>query len=126
MKTFLAASLITFFLLPSSALALTTEETGLIDTGTRIYGAQQANTDIGTYIGSNILTPFFGILGLIFLILIIYGGLLWMMGGGNPDTVRKAKRILGSALIGLIIIMLAYGFTVFVFESITRQGVIGT
>jgi len=52
--------------------------------------------------------------GVIFLILIIYGGILWMTAGGNEEKIKKAKSILTTALIGLVIILTGYTITSFV------------
>ncbi len=52
-------------------------------------------------------------LAVIFLILIIYGGFLWMTARGNGDQVEKAKKIIINSVIGTIIVMLAYAITWF-------------
>lgn len=46
-------------------------------------------------------------LGLLFLILIMYGGYVWMMARGNVEEVTKAKTILKRSAFGLIIILLS-------------------
>ena len=46
-------------------------------------------------------------LGVIFSILIIYGGFLWMLARGDEEQVTKAKDIIQNALIGLIIVLAA-------------------
>ena len=61
---------------------------------------------------------FLSLLGVIFLCLVIYGGFLWMISGGNESKVLKAKETLTSAVIGLIIIMSAYGITTFVMNAL--------
>lgn len=50
-----------------------------------------------------------GILALIAVVLMIYGGVLWMTSGGNTDQIKKAKGIIANALIGLVIILSAWG-----------------
>ncbi|MBI4281378.1 hypothetical protein HY625_00995 [Candidatus Uhrbacteria bacterium] len=52
--------------------------------------------------------------GVIFLILIIYGGVLWMTAGGAEDRITKAKGIITNAVIGLALIFAAYAITAFV------------
>jgi hypothetical protein len=52
-------------------------------------------------------------LGVIFLILIIMGGFTWMTAGGNEQKATKAKDMLFSAVIGLVIVMSAYALTAF-------------
>jgi hypothetical protein len=68
---------------------------------------------IGSLIGA-----FLSLLGVIFLILIIYAGFLWMTSGGNEIKVLKAKKIIGSSIVGLIIILSAYSITAFVFNAV--------
>jgi TRAP-type C4-dicarboxylate transport system permease small subunit len=65
-----------------------------------------------------VIAAFLSLLGVIFLILIIYGGFLWMTSGGNEQKVLKAKKTLTRAVIGLIIIVSAYSITYFVFHAL--------
>jgi hypothetical protein len=65
-----------------------------------------------------LIGTFLGFLGIIFLVLTLYGGFIWMTSAGNEAKVYKAKKILESAVIGLIIIMASYSITVFVFNSL--------
>jgi hypothetical protein len=71
-----------------------------------------------TAIISNIIGTLLGLLGLIFIILIIYGGFLWMTAQGNEEQIKKAKTMLVNATIGIIIISLAYAITYWVFTSL--------
>jgi len=52
--------------------------------------------------------------GVIFLILMIYGGYIWMLARGNEQEVEKAKNIIQNALIGLVIVLAAYIVTILV------------
>ena len=97
---------------------LDVSDTGLDVTGQEVY--QGAPEDIGTYVGERVITPFFGVLGLLFLVLMIYGGVRWMTAGGQAASVEKAKGIIVRAVLGLLIILLAYGFTQFIFSAITQ------
>jgi len=67
--------------------------------------------------------------GVIFLALAIYAGILWMTASGNDEQVTKAQGILKMATIGLIIVIGAYSITYFVstlvFGSITTGGGVG-
>jgi hypothetical protein len=53
-------------------------------------------------------------LGIIFLILTIYGGFLWMTAAGNEEKIGTAKKILTGAIIGLIIVVAAYAISTLV------------
>ena len=60
--------------------------------------------------------------GVIFMILLIYGGFLWMTAGGNEEHIKKAKGILKNATIGLIIALSAYGITYFIVQRLSLAG----
>jgi|GEM_PF-1577465 len=52
--------------------------------------------------------------GVVALVIIIYGGFLWMTARGNDEQVNKAKKVLINGLIGLIVILLSYAIVSFV------------
>lgn len=66
------------------------------------------------------IKAFLGLLGIIFLILIVYGGYVWMMARGSEQEVEKAKNIIQRAIIGLIIIVASYVITEFVFLGLGK------
>lgn len=49
--------------------------------------------------------------GLMFLIYFVLGGLNWITSRGERENVAKAQRYMSNALVGLIIIILAWAFT---------------
>lgn len=55
-----------------------------------------------------------GVIGTVFLVLMIYAGAIWMTSGGNEEKVGKAKKIITTSVIGLIIVILSYAITTFV------------
>ena len=65
-----------------------------------------------------VINSVLGLLGVIFLVLIIYAGFLWMTAGGNEDQVGKAKGLLINAIIGVIIIVAAYAISYFVLHAL--------
>ena len=54
------------------------------------------------------------LIGTVFLVLVVYSGVLWMTAGGNEESVGKAKKLLFQGVIGLIIVLSAYGITQFI------------
>ncbi len=54
---------------------------------------------------------FLGFMGVVFLVLIVYAGLLWMTAAGKEDQVGKAKSLLVAAVIGLIIVVASFAIT---------------
>jgi len=71
-------------------------------------------------VGQIIMTGL-SLLGIIFLVLIIYAGYLWMTATGNEEKVSKAKSIMTMAIIGLIIVLSAYAISYFVLSSLTGE-----
>ena len=59
-----------------------------------------------------------GFLGTITVVLVIYAGFLWMTSQGNSDKVDKAKKILKSAVIGLIIILSSFAIVTFIINKL--------
>lgn len=51
---------------------------------------------------------FLGFLGLLAVIMVIYGGVLYVTAGGKEEQSNKAKKVIMFAVIGLIIILLSY------------------
>lgn len=118
MRQFLFALTGVILFTPALALAqLSADDTGLTTTGTEVYGGTAP--DIGTFIGSNIIVPALSLVGVIFLVLVIYGGFLWMTAGGTEAQVKKAKDIITAAVIGVVLIAAAYAITNFVFQSLS-------
>lgn len=58
-------------------------------------------------------------LGVFFLLLTIYAGFIWMFSRGNDQEVEKAKKRLQNALIGLIVVLLAYTITYLFMHTLT-------
>ena len=65
-----------------------------------------------------IINGVLGLLGVVFLCFMVYGGYLWMTAGGKEDRVTKAKDILTNSTIGLAIVLAAYAFTYFVVSKL--------
>jgi hypothetical protein len=59
-----------------------------------------------------------GFLGVIFIILTIYAGFLWMTAMGESDKIGTAKEIFISSITGLIIVLSAYLLTNYIFTSL--------
>ena len=65
-----------------------------------------------------VIKGFLGLLGMIFIVLVIVAGYNWMTAGGDESKVDKAKKLISRAIIGLIIIIAAYAITAFVFTAL--------
>ena len=65
-----------------------------------------------------LLKALLGMLGIAFLILLIYSGILYLVDQGTGEGVKKAKALLKAAIIGMIIIVAAYAITNFVLAAL--------
>ena len=61
---------------------------------------------VGTFINVAL-----SLVGLIFLVLMVYAGYLWMIARGEEAQVEKAQGIIRAAVIGLVVVMSAYAIT---------------
>ncbi len=93
-----------------------------LDTGAKASGV---NTDTDNQsldlIIETVIKTILSFLGVIFLILMIYGGFLWMTARGNEDQVVKSKNLIIAAVIGLIIVLASYAISFFVFNSLSSE-----
>ncbi len=82
------------------------------------YDKTSENT-LTDYLG-NIVGVFLGLLGTIFVILIVYAGYTWMMASGNAEKVSKAQGTIKSAVLGLVITVAVYAIWIFIFARIVK------
>lgn len=69
-------------------------------------------------LAANIIRIALGFLGIIAIGLIIYAGWLWMTAKGEADKIEKAKKVLISAAIGLLIILSAFAIASFILNKL--------
>jgi len=66
----------------------------------------------------NIINVILGFLGIVAVIIILWGGFKWMTAGGSDEKVQEARKLLIAGVIGLAIILSAYAITSFVISSL--------
>lgn len=72
-----------------------------------------------------LINVFLSLLGIVFLLLVLYAGFLWMTAGGDDKQVDKARKMLVNATVGLVITISAYAITTFVINWISEGTGIG-
>lgn len=75
---------------------------------------------------STVISVILSFLGVIFLILMVYGGYTWMMAAGNEEKVKKAKLLIQAAVLGLLIVVGAYAITVFIMGRLAKDLIPGS
>lgn len=102
----------------STGLKTTAEKTGHLDQ--KIFGSSGSlESGIGVIIQSIL-----SLVGVIFMVLLVYGGILWMTASGNDQQVEKAKNIIIQSIIGLVIVLLAYAISVFVISQFSGKAIL--
>ena len=76
----------------------------------------ETQRDVRDIVASVIRTAL-SILGIVFVLLIVYAGYKWMTAGGEEKDVLEAKRMIRNAIIGLAIILLSRAISDFVFDA---------
>ncbi|RLD10093.1 MAG: hypothetical protein DRI44_06935 [Chlamydiae bacterium] len=100
------------FLLPNISSAQ-------VDTGlSYMEDSGLATTDVRVVI-ARIIKIALGLLGTVAVVIILYGGFVWMTAGGNEDKVAQAKKVLLNGAIGLAIIIFAFSIASFVLNALT-------
>lgn len=89
---------------------------GLDETAKEAYGKVPADT-LPTMAGK-IIGAALSLLGVVFLVLMVYGGILWMTAHGNAEQLKKSREIIIAAIVGLIVVLLAYALTSFIMNSL--------
>jgi phage shock protein PspC (stress-responsive transcriptional regulator) len=74
---------------------------------------------------ANLINALLSLLGIAFLLLLIYAGILYMLASGDEEKVKKAKRVIVNAVIGLVLVVSAYAIASFIFTSVLPT-VVGT
>lgn len=85
--------------------------------GWKKIGGEQNDTDIYETI-KNILGAVFIVVGIIAVIVLVIGGINYMMSQGDPGKVKKAKDTILYGIIGLIVSLLAFAIVQFVLDAL--------
>lgn len=67
-----------------------------------------------------IINILLGFLGIVFLVLLIYAGFLWMTAAGDKSKVEKAQDMIRQAIIGLVVIVAAFAISNFVLQALVN------
>jgi len=68
---------------------------------------------------ARIINVALGLLGIVCVVIVIAGGVMWMASGGEAAKTEKARGMIFAGVIGLAIILSAYAIANFVISSLT-------
>jgi len=122
-KKILSLLLISLFVFPLVSLALTNPAAANDD----VFGLNYVkNGDEGIALGqkdpremaAQIINTVLTLLGIVAVVIVLLGGFKWMTAAGNEDKIGEAKKLLGAGVVGLVIILAAWGITTFVLNTL--------
>jgi len=105
---------------PFAALAAYTGGTGLNESASRA-GLDTSPGQLPIIIGT-VISAALGLVGIVFLVLMVYAGYIWMIARGDEAKTSKAKETITAAIIGIIIVVGAYALTNFIVSEMTKAG----
>lgn len=119
-KFFLLVSLFVIlnFILTTPLLAA--EDTSLTNAFRNSAGIPMGEKVTPAYAVGAVINAALSIIGVIFVVLMVYGGYLWMTAGGNEEQITKAKKLVINSTIGLAITLASYTISYFVIKAITE------
>lgn len=97
-----------------------TSTTSIQDGVDCIGGNIDNNTDLQSVITSVVNTMLF-VIGIISVIMLIVGGIRYVVSGGNQSQVEGARNTILYAIVGLVIAFVAWGVVNFVIKALTEN-----
>lgn len=91
-------------------------ELGGLDDAVEQSGMKSTNNIYN--VPGKILNPVLSFVGVLFFVLLLYSGILWMTAMGDEKKIELSKKILTAAIIGLLVVASAYAITRFVGQSL--------
>ncbi|MEI6529311.1 MAG: hypothetical protein WCN88_02840 [Candidatus Falkowbacteria bacterium] len=112
-------------ILPYFVFAQNTDDKTMLGTLTSVAQtggyATGDSSNLMTVVGT-VIRAVLGLLGAIFIILMIIAGYSWMTASGNEQKVEKALSSIKRAVIGLVITLSSYAIWTFIFDKLIKGG----
>ena len=123
-KTLITLIITVFVLVPIFALTLTANAQSAADT--MLWGNFEDNVQAATGLGNTdprqmagaVVNVLLGFLGIIAVLIILFGGFKWMTAAGDESKIDEAKKLIGAGIIGLVVILAAFGIAQFVIAAL--------
>ncbi|MCX6784614.1 MAG: Ig-like domain-containing protein [Candidatus Komeilibacteria bacterium] len=88
-----------------------------LSTGLEVAGSTGLGTTNPKLVIVNIIRVFLGFVGLVAVVIILYGGFKWMTSQGADDKIKQAKKTIINGVIGLVVILAAWLIVAFVVKQ---------
>jgi hypothetical protein len=122
MKKFASFLLLALIMVPVFVVALSVNA----QADNMLWGGYETNVQTATGLGNtdpreiagSVVNIFLGFLGIVAVLIILYGGFKWMTAGGNDDGIAEAKQMISAGVVGLVVILAAFGIAQFVINAL--------
>lgn len=105
------------------------------DTSTKKDSTSTSTTDYGLNFVKNkgmvesnwvevvgrVIRAIIGIVGVLLLVMMIYGGVLYMTSAGSEDRIGMAKKVLTYAIFGVVVVALAFTVTTYIVNALISE-----
>jgi len=109
-KSLATASMFLFVVMPALLVAMPSSAAPTVNTGASDFNNTGLSTNVTpTSLIAQIVKFGLGFLSLVAVIIILVGGFKWMTSGGSEDKIGEAKKLIINGVIGLVIILAAWG-----------------
>jgi len=115
--------------MPMFAMAIAVPSAHAIDTN-EAFGGDAVGTDAtGEALGlsgskdpraiaASVIRVLLGFLGIVAVVIILIGGFKWMTANGEEGKIEEAQNYIRGGIIGLIIVLAAFGIAKFVMDAV--------
>ena len=121
---FISVFLVAISLVPAMSVSAIDLGTGMAKNAAVEAGFAKETTDTTlAEIAGGVVQSILSFVGIIFMVLIIYAGFLWMTARGEEDAVNRSKKIIFQSIVGLIIVVGAYSITSLVLPLVLERSI---
>ncbi|MDD3285720.1 MAG: pilin [Patescibacteria group bacterium] len=113
LKNLVVFAMLSLLALPIVTMAQSNLDVGMNEIEEGFGDNGLGNTDPRTTV-ARLINVAMLFLGIIAVVIILLGGFKWMTAGGNEDKVGEAKKLMGAGVVGLVIVLSAWGIANFI------------
>lgn len=111
---------LTCFATPSLAVSLSEQVTQQLQAGSGEAGDAQTKPLPIQYYIIGIIQMALALVGTIFILMIVLGGYQYFTAAGDEEKSKKGQTYIEQAIIGLLVVLLSYGITIFVGNRVNQ------